>query len=139
MGLMPSPLPVAVAHSAGVELAVIDYATAPGSATADATGTATITFDEVDQGELWRVERIVITANSAQTLNAAVYAGYPSPGNLRDFTQIPPGWSAIAEYPALLTIPATVALQITTTGAAQGDTVTASVQYQRVQRAAGGL
>jgi hypothetical protein len=134
---MGYPLPVAVGVSRGVDLQVVDYAAA--NLQAKAVGNSvTLEFEQPEQGYLWRVERLVVTATSAASLNCAIYAGYASPGALRDWTQIPAGWSGIAEYPAYLTIPAGVGLVLVCSGTTAGDVITGHVQYQLVLRAAGG-
>jgi hypothetical protein len=130
---MSYPLPVAVGQSTGVALQVVDYTSAQTQATATGS-TVELEFDQVESGYLWRVERVVITTTSAGQLHAAVYAGYPSPGNLRDATPIPAGLSGIAEYPVYLTVPSGVALTVQASGAAPGDVVTVHVQYQLVIR-----
>lgn len=133
---MTFPLPVAVGVAHGVDLQVVDFATQNLQAKATG-GVVEIDFDQPEQGYLWRVERIVVTTTAAKPLVCAVYAGYGSPGNLRDWTPIPAGWSGIAEYPQFLTIPSGVGLALVFSGTVPNDVVTAHVQYQLVQRAAG--
>lgn len=126
-------LPHAVARSRGIDLSVVDYGTDNRQAKASG-GSVTIEFDQVEAEQLWRVERIVVTATSTAQLAVSVFAGYASPSNLRDWTNMPAGYSAIAEYPQFLTIPPGQALTVVATGTAVGDVVTVHVQYQRVQR-----
>ncbi|MDB4872806.1 MAG: hypothetical protein JWL97_3810 [Gemmatimonadales bacterium] len=135
---MTWPLPRSVAKAVGVDLQVVDYAVADKQAKAVAGGTATITFDQVPGGYLWRVERIVVTTTSAQQVTVTAYAGDALPIRLRDSTPLPVGYSAVGEYPAMLTILDGLSLLVVVSGGVAGDTVTASVQYQLVQRAAAG-
>lgn len=130
-------LPRAVAQERGLALQVADYPVIDLQTKAAASGTARIDCDQVEQGFLWRVERIVVTTTSATQVTVTAYAGDTTPIKLRDSTPLPVGFSAVGEYPAFLTILPGTNLIVLVTGGAAGDTVTASVQYQLVQRAAG--
>lgn len=128
-------LPRAVALTSGVGLQTIDFVTNAATATLDATGSATVTFDEVPGGQYWRVERIVVTCSSASTsVVCSVYGGSPSPINLRDWTPLPVGKPVPGEYSPPITIESSTALTITFTGGNAGDTVSVHIQYAVVQR-----
>jgi hypothetical protein len=131
-------LPTAIAQTSGVGLQDVDYVVDPQNVKAASGGTATVTYDQVEQGYYWRVERIVVTTTSTAQTTVSVYVGDVSPINLRDSTPLPVGFSAVAEYPAFLTVPGGQELQIVVSGGATGDAVTATVQYRLVQRIAGG-
>jgi hypothetical protein len=135
---MTWPLPRSVAQSQGLALQVIDYAVADLQTRAVAGGTATIEFEQVESGYLWRVERIVVTTTSVNQVTVSAFAGDASPIRLRDSIPVPAGYSAVGEYPAFLTILDNRSLTIVVSGGVSGDTVTGHVQYQLVQRIAAG-
>lgn len=134
------PLPVAIQRSAGVVLQEIDYPVQDAQAKADATGTATVTYGQVDPTEIWRVERIVVQHNSTKQLAVTVYVGAGTPSTIqgRDWTPLPPGVVGVAEYPRYLTVPGGAGLTVQATGANAGDVITVSTQYALVQRVPGG-
>lgn len=133
---MTWPLPQALALQQGVALQVCDFVVEQ-SWTRATGATAIIEFDAVDSPYLWRIERLVVTTTSALPLGVSVYAGPVNAANLRDATPLPVGLTAIAEYPALLTIPSGVSLTVAVAGSAVGDIHSCSVQYQLVQRKGG--
>lgn len=130
-------LPTAVQTTSGVVLQVIDYVVQPLQAVANSAGIATITYDTVDPSQLWRVERIVLSTDSPLPLDCTVYGASILPINIRDWTPLPVGFNAVAEYPQPVTIQGGAELQIVATGAAPGDVLTANVQYALVQRVPG--
>jgi len=67
--------------------ALADYAQAAAAADVDA-GTITVTFEQVPDGELWLVDRIVVSCTSTTATRALVYDGDPSdPRRIWDGTQ----------------------------------------------------
>lgn len=131
---MSYPLPVPVALSRGVELRPIDYQADQRQGRIDATGKALVEWDPPDNDQLWRIERIVVTSTSTATLGVSVYGGTVQPQNLRDWTQLPPGWSGVAEYPAPMTIENGQWLALLFAGGLTGEQVTAHIQYQQVRK-----
>jgi hypothetical protein len=79
-------VPAPAANAPGWSLA--DYGRASRSADRDADGTITVEFDQVPDGELWLVDRIVVFCDSATLTRALVYddAG-AEPRSVRDGTQ----------------------------------------------------
>jgi len=122
----------------GVALQVIDYTEQEIIATANAVGVALASYDQVDSLSWWRVERIVASGTSANTCELAAYQGQSVlPQRIRDWTPLPPGFIAVAEYPSYLTILPGSCLTINVTGAAPGDTFYIIAQYQVVQKIGG--
>lgn len=119
----------------GVALQVIDYTEQEIIATADATGTAFAAYDQIDSSQLWRVERIVVNGTSAAPSEVTVYQGSTViPQRARDWSPLPVGFVAIAEYPSYLTILAGSCLALNITGANPGDAFYIVAQYQLVAR-----
>jgi hypothetical protein len=133
-------LPRALALQSGVGLQVVDYQVITLAGVADAHGTITMfPSDEVDGGQLWRVERITVTPNisGGKTVQCGVYGGTPGPSTIRDWVDLSTGTIGIAEYPQPMTIESATLLTIQILGATAGDLAAAVVQYAVVQRAAG--
>jgi acetyl esterase/lipase len=121
----------------GVALQVIDYPELELIATANAQGVAYVASDPIDPAQLWRVERIVVNGDSANTCEVTVYQNYTvTPQRARDWSPIPPGFVAIAEYPSFLTILAGSCVALNITGANPGDLFNITVQYQLVAKTA---
>lgn len=136
---MGSKLPVPAALTRGITFSVIDFAEAELQAVADAAGVATITWPYLQQGQYWRIERLVVTGDSANECAVFVYQGDDPtlPQRQRDGTPLPPGIIGVSEYPAYLTILPTSCLTVQITGAAQGDVFSVTPQYQLVQKILG--
>lgn len=133
-----SMLPVPAALTRGVTFQIIDYGEAELQAIADATGTATITWPYLQQGQYWRIERLVVAGNSSAECFVFVYQGDTVlPQRQRDGTPLPPGIIGVSEYPAYLTILPTSCLTVQITGASKGDVFSVTPQYQLVQKIIG--
>lgn len=136
------PLPVALQLTQGVALQVVDYQVQPITGTLDATGSVLLTYDTIDPTQLWRVERVVVQHSSAKQLTCTVYGGNdprtPQARDIRDWTPIPSGFIAVAEYPQPMTILGGSFLSAKLTGGTQGDTVAMSAQWALVQRVPAG-
>lgn len=133
-------LPTAVQRQSGVALQVVDYVVQPEQAVAkgaNGAAVATISYDTVDPAQLWRIERIVLSTTSTLPLACTVYGASTLQINQRDWTPLPVGYIAVAEYPQPVTIQGGAQLQIVATGANPGDVLTANVQYALVQRVVG--
>jgi len=134
-------LPRNVQRAYGIELRVIDYKVETMQAIADATGTATLTAKyAVDPDLIWRGERLVVQSNSVNKLNLQVTDGSSAGAGginlgLRDFGQMPAGFSQVAEYPAMLTLLGSQQFTLIATGAEPGDIVGASFQYAIMMKA----
>lgn len=119
----------------GVALQVIDYTELEVIATANAAGVAFAAYDQVDALQWWRVERIIVNGNSAKPCEVTVYQGQTvTPQRARDWSPLPVGFVAIAEYPNFLTILPGSALSLNITGAAAGDAFYICAQYQLVTK-----
>lgn len=129
-------LPVPAAITRGVRLRIIDLGVTELQVTAGPDGTGQASTTTLQQGMWLRIERIVVLGDSLNTAEITVYEGDDTtrPQRGRDWTQLPPGYVAVAEYPAFLTINPTLCATIAVTGAADGDIFYASVQYQLVAK-----
>lgn len=136
---MSYPIPVPAALTQGVSLRVADYSELELLATAGADGTATVSTDPLQQSQILRVERIVVTSDSLNNCQLGIYTGDGSilPQRIRDTTGLPAQSMAIAEYPQFLTITPTSCLTVYVTGGSEGDVFTAAVQYQLVLKIIG--
>jgi hypothetical protein len=133
------PLPLSVQRLRGVLLQVVDYKVEPMQALADATGTATLTTKfSVDPDQIWRCERLVVQSASGNKLGLQVTDGTSASGpinfGLRDYGQMPAGFSQVAEWPAMLTLLGGQQFTLIATGAAANDVVAASLQYTIVMK-----
>jgi hypothetical protein len=138
---MTYPIPTPAALTQGVSLRVADYSELELIATADDTGVASVSTDQLQQSQILRVERIVVTGDSENECLLGVYTGDGSgsilPQRIRDWTPLPPSTIGVAEYPQFLTITPTYCLTIYIEGANEGDVFTAAVQYQLVLKIVG--
>jgi hypothetical protein len=126
-------LPVSVAAESGAALQVVDYRThSLRSETAPGGGVVTLTFPQVADGQLWRIERITVTSTSAVPTSAVVYAGDIDATNVVDGTGA--GNLDIADELSPIVLDSTLALTIQWAGVSLGAVCTARIQYQIVQR-----
>lgn len=133
MTLQGVTLPQSVAATTGAALQVIDYrVSALTSRPVDATGIVTLTFPQVVDGQLWRVERITVTSTSLVPTSAVVYAGDVTTGNVVDGTDS--GNLDISDELSPILVDSTLALTIQWSGVSLGKVCTARIQYQIVQR-----
>lgn len=132
-------LPMPAALTQGVTFRTIDYAEIELTATANGAGVATASSDYLQQGQYWRIERLVVNGDSANECTVFVYQGDTALAQRqRDGTPLPPGIIGVSEYPAFLTILPTSCLTVEVTGASQGDVFAIAAQYQLVQKIIGG-
>jgi|HubBroStandDraft_4_1064222.scaffolds.fasta_scaffold01801_12 hypothetical protein len=128
-------LPVPAALTRGVTLQVIDYNEVELILTAGSDGIAQDETDQLQQNQYMRIERIVVTTSSQNTVEVTIYQGdNPIPQRGRDWTILPPGYVAVSEYPSFLTILPTYCLMAQVTGANEGDTFCVVATYQLVQK-----
>lgn len=123
-------LPRALATTTGVQLTVVDVLPLSNTATADATGTATLTFPQVDAGYLWLVDAGSVRTTSTSGTRAELWAGPrlmdgSDSGNF-DFTD--------RNSPILVT--AGESLQVVWIGCTPGASCTFDGQYQLVNKGA---
>jgi hypothetical protein len=130
-------LPQQADYAQGASIVLVDYPPAlEGSAVADASGTATVTFDAVNTGFLWRIERMT-TYCSPQTQPAGatllVYEG-PTilPLRIRDGSSSPA--LDVADQSSPITIQPSAQLTFQWTGLTTGTQAYVSVQYQLWRR-----
>lgn len=129
---MPLVFSPATSSDGGARLDVLDYRRQARTATADATGTATVTFDAVPAGQLWLVERFAVSSSSSTQTTCQIYAGDPAPANLVDGTTS--GNLDVADEASPILIDSSLSLNAQWTGASSGASCTVTVQYQLVQR-----
>lgn len=77
-----------VVASSDTTFPIVDFATQRGTATANATGVATITFGPDAQDRYWLVERIALRGSSNARPVFSFYVGDVAPENLRDYTPL---------------------------------------------------
>jgi hypothetical protein len=130
-------LPQSLDYTSGASLLLVDYPPAlERSATADASGVATVEFDPVDTGFLWRVERAtsyLSDQNPPAGATGLVYEG-PSlvPLRIRDGSSSPR--LDIADESSPITVQPSSQLVVQWTGLRPGTTASVSVQYQLWRR-----
>lgn len=130
-------LPVSADYATGAAVVLVDYPPAlEGTATADATGTATLEWDPVDVPFLWRIERMTTYLSDQSPpvgSDCLVYEG-PTlrPIRIRDGSGSPA--LDIADEQSPITLQPSSQLVIQWTGLTPGTTASASVQYQLWRR-----
>lgn len=137
MASLGNRLPVPAALTRGVDFRVIDYNELEITMEAAADGVAAQSTDYLQQDQWLRVERIVAISDTQATgVELTVYKGdlpvLPQRG--RDWTPMPPGFVAVAEYPAFLTVYPGSCLTLQAAGANSGDLFWLAVQYQLVAK-----
>jgi hypothetical protein len=98
------------------------------AADADASGVATIIVDPIPNGELWEIELIRVTSDSAAVPTCAVYDGSPSADTLLDQTSL--GNFDVLEGSPPWRLPAGSRLTIQWTGMAPTSRAHVRVQYR---------
>lgn len=141
-GTYQGPAPAVLRR--GVQLQVVDFNEKELTLTAPAGGppgsaSASASTDYLAAGRYWRVERIVVVSGSAATscLLTVYRNDTPRVQRGRDWTPLPPGDVAVAEYPSFLNVYPTECLTLQVTGCNPGDTFAAAVQYQDVYKMLG--
>lgn len=125
--------PTPAVYSEGLGLRVLEFDLKELSATVAAGQTSAVMQTQtLPSSHILRIERIVVTGNSANLCEIGVYEGADTtlPIRGRDWTPFPSGMVAVAEYPSFLTIRETLPVSILITGANPGDQFAAAVQYQ---------
>lgn len=121
-------LPTAIATTSGVQLTVVDVLPMSSSATADATGTATIQFDQVESGWLWLVTAMSVRTTSTTQTRCAVFAG----SRLMDGSDT--GNFDFSDRNSPVLVNSAEQLSVVWTGATPGAVCTFDGQYQLVTR-----
>lgn len=112
---------------AGYQLLDIRRLPQPGAAKAGAAGTITASFPEVDPGQMWLVERMVVFCTSGAETIALVYVGSVGPQNLVDGTEA--GNLDFGEGTPIL-VPGSQALTVLWEGADVNSTAVAVAQFK---------
>jgi hypothetical protein len=130
-------LPQQADYTNGAQVVLVDFPPPlEQTVTADATGTATVTFDPVDTPFLWRVERMMTFCNTspqpagAQLLVYADASGLPI--RIRDGSASPA--MDVADESSPITLQPSNQLTVKWTGLAAGTKASISVQYQLWRR-----
>lgn len=135
---MAGNLPIPAALLYGASFQTIDLAEVELLAKAGSNGVATVTSTYLQQGQYWRIERMVVVGNSANECVVYCYQGdTPLAQRQRDGTPLPPGIVGVSEYPNFLTILPTSCLTVEITGANPGDVFYVTPFYQLVQKKTG--
>lgn len=137
------PTPSALIHGAAFQ--TVDFSETELQLKADATGTAfgygaKHSGGQLSTGEWLRIERIVITSNSANDCECGFYLGDDDPPlmqRIRDWTPLPAGDVGVSEYPSYLTIYPGRSLAVNITGANPNDLFFISYAWQLVQKVTG--
>lgn len=104
-----------------------DYLVATG-ADGDADGDVTLEFGPVPAGHLWKVQRLVVFADSTAYSTCLVYVGKPTASNLVDGTDN--GNLAVADMSQPIVVPEGQTLTVVWTGLTAGSSCTARCQYE---------
>jgi hypothetical protein len=134
-------LPQSVDYTDGATVVLVDYPPAlEGTATADNTGTATVTFDQIDSPYLWRVERMTTVLSDQAPPAGAQFAVYEGPVvkaiRTRDGSSNPS--FDIADECSPITMQPGSQFVAQWTGLRAGTTASVSVQYQLWRRVIAG-
>ncbi|MEV4557780.1 hypothetical protein AB0K51_12360 [Kitasatospora sp. NPDC049285] len=114
----------------GARVTLVDYPPAlESTATADASGTATIVWDPPDVDYFYRIERATtfVTGNSSTNGAVLLYEGYINPIRIRDGSKSPA--FDIADERSPITIHPTMPVIMQWTGLTPGSKCSASLQY----------
>lgn len=112
----------------GARVVLVDYPPAlEGTATADATGTATITWDPPDIDYFYRIERATTFVTGSTGGTVALYEGYVNPIRIRDGSTSPA--FDVADESSPITIHPSMAVIMQWTGLTPGARCSASLQY----------
>lgn len=113
---------------------VQDYDQASGtSAPADATGRAEVDFAQVPDGELWMLERVVVSTTSAAASTVKLYNSTEAPRALREFT--PNGNADVADMASPMHLRSGEQLLAIWSGMTAGAIATCNIQYTVLRRA----
>lgn len=125
--ILPTPLPVAAAWH------VHEWRTVRASAIAEA-GIATITLDQLGEGEQWLIDHAVITCSSSTPTTLRLYDTQADELHLLDGSRA--GGFDVADWPAGLLVPPGGCLIARWVGASAGARATLGLQLRRMLRAA---
>jgi hypothetical protein len=134
-------LPQSADYTSGAQVILVDYPpTLEASAVADSSGTALVEFDQIDNGFLWRVERMVTVLSDTNPPAGALFQAYEGPTLLP--IRVREGSSSpafdIADESAPITLQPSSQLVLQWTGLRPGTKASASVQYQLWRRIVAG-
>jgi hypothetical protein len=121
-------LPRAVALTDGTPLTIVDYLPIQAKVTADATGQAVVTLEQVDGGYLWLVDALSVRTNSTLDSRALLWAG----PRLMDGSDS--GNFDFSDRNSPILVVSGEALQIVWTGATPGAICNVDGQYRLVRK-----
>lgn len=124
------PIRHATPSTAG--LSTLDYRTHSVTSTPAVGGLCSVTFEPVPAGKFWLIDRMVVSCTSTAQTVARVYTDQPSPDRLENAT--PAGNLDVDDSNSPLLVDSTAALLVTWSGADDGATATARIQYRLMAR-----
>lgn len=128
---MTVPAPYSLPTASGWTL--YDWRELQATSTAAASGTASLTFDQVPDSELWLIDRMVSYCDSTTDTRVRVYRSQTDPRSLRDGSNS--GNFDVTEYPQGLLLRAGGQLLAQWTGASDGARGTLTVQLRVFRQA----
>lgn len=134
-------LPQSADYTSGAQLVLVDYpAPLEGTAKADASGTATIEFEPIDTGYLWRVERMTTYMSDQAPPAGATCLVYEGPTllpiRIRDGSSSPS--LDIADQSSPITLQPSSQLVVQWTGLRPNTVCSVSAQYALYRRIVAG-
>jgi hypothetical protein len=134
-------LPQSADYTNGANVLLVDFPIPlEESALADASGTATIEWDPIDTGFLWRIERMTTVLSDANPPAGAQFTVYEGPSTLpvraREGSSSPS--FDIADESSPITLQPSSQLIAQWTGLTPGTKASVSVQYQLWRRIVAG-
>jgi hypothetical protein len=126
-------LPAQVAGAGATGWGFSDWSQVRLSATADASGVATVTCPQVDPSTQWLVDRLVVQSTSTASASVKLYDSTVAPASVLDGTAT--GNLNSADYPQGLLIRPAASLIAQWTGATPGAVCTLTAQVRIFRRA----
>jgi hypothetical protein len=127
---MSTPLPYALPVTSSWSL--VDWLDRTYDATADASGVALITLDQLPDNERWQLTHMVAGCNSTAMTSMRLYLDQVANGSLRDGTGS--GNFDVADWPMGLMVPPARSLLARWTGCNPGDRAFLTVQANILRR-----
>lgn len=105
---------------------IVDYMRVTASAIVDAAGVATVEFEPVRAGYLWRIERVTTALSTGGATGVILYAGPANPANVIEQTNAPT--LNVADESQPITVPENVAVRAVFAGATVAAVATVTLQ-----------
>lgn len=121
--------------AAAAQWKLVDYGRDELTSAPAAGGKCRVEFEQVPPGELWLVDRVVVSCTSAVQTTALVYEDVEQPGRLRDGT--PTGNLDTGDMSSPLQVPAGSALIVVWQNASTGAVGTAYLQWSVLRQGDG--